>query len=227
MDTKELPKKQRIAYEQIRDLTNQLGASPSYEEIRLKLRLSSLSSIHRYLNILQRKGFLKLGEGKARSIKLLKPSDVPLDKQSGIPIRGIWKSDRCKFVAEEEGKTTTIPFGAFKSPVDFFIEAKVTSALPKKGMFFGDLLAVQCTNKFQPKEVVAVNADDRILVGIGNHRGKVRLLDLDCGGVVKSPYTIKKGDEILGIVIGVFRQGVTSKRRVNTREFVPTERASR
>src|SRR5215471_8888198 len=47
------------------------GYCPSFDEIRRGLRLSSLATVHKHLNNLERKSFIQRGTNKSRSIEII------------------------------------------------------------------------------------------------------------------------------------------------------------
>src|SRR6056300_697540 len=49
--------------------------SPSFEEMRINLGLSSKSGVHRLISSLEERGFIKRLHNKARAIKIIKDED--------------------------------------------------------------------------------------------------------------------------------------------------------
>ncbi len=57
---------------------NQRGYSPSFHEIGAGLRLSSLATVHKHLQSLERKGFIRRGRNRSRSVEVVAvPGHVP------------------------------------------------------------------------------------------------------------------------------------------------------
>jgi repressor LexA len=57
---------------------NRRGYSPSFEEIGESLRLSSLATVHKHLQTLERKGFIRRGYNQSRSVEVVAvPGTVP------------------------------------------------------------------------------------------------------------------------------------------------------
>jgi len=69
---KGLTKKQSGIYDYIKEYIEQNKYSPSYEEIKKKIKLASKSGVHVYVNALEERGWITRIRGKARSIKLIK-----------------------------------------------------------------------------------------------------------------------------------------------------------
>ena len=69
---KGLTKKQSGIYDYIKQYIEQNKYSPSYEEIKKEIKLSSKSGVHIYIKSLEERGWITRISGKARSIKLIK-----------------------------------------------------------------------------------------------------------------------------------------------------------
>lgn len=57
-----LTKKQKKVLEYIESYTQKHGFSPSHDETRKHLKLSSVSTVNHYMKILQEKGYIKRGK---------------------------------------------------------------------------------------------------------------------------------------------------------------------
>ncbi|PIQ35722.1 MAG: hypothetical protein COV32_00610 [Candidatus Yonathbacteria bacterium CG10_big_fil_rev_8_21_14_0_10_43_136] len=66
-----LTKKQKKVLDYIQDYTQKKGFSPSHDEIRKHLKLSSVSTVSHYMKILKEKGYIKHEKNTARSIETL------------------------------------------------------------------------------------------------------------------------------------------------------------
>jgi len=67
-----LTKKQKQVFDFINTYISENGISPTIEEIRKKLKLKAVSTIHEHINSLKDKGYLSKSENSARSIIVLK-----------------------------------------------------------------------------------------------------------------------------------------------------------
>ena len=67
--------KQSKLLEYLTEVLNKNKVSPSFEEIRISLGMSSKSGVHRLINSLEERGFIKRLHNKARAIKILKEED--------------------------------------------------------------------------------------------------------------------------------------------------------
>jgi repressor LexA len=68
-----LTKRQKQVYDFIADFVARNGYSPSFEEIGLGMKLSSLATVHKHISNLEKKGLLKRDYNRSRSIDILAP----------------------------------------------------------------------------------------------------------------------------------------------------------
>ncbi len=62
---------------------NRNGYSPSFEEMAKGLHLSSLATIHKHLQVLEKKGFIRRRYNQSRSVEVIAvPGSVPFEKSS-------------------------------------------------------------------------------------------------------------------------------------------------
>ena len=60
------------------EFINQRGYSPSFNEIGAGLRVSSLATVHKHLQSLEKKGFIRRGRNRSRSVEVVAvPGNVP------------------------------------------------------------------------------------------------------------------------------------------------------
>lgn len=82
-----LTKKQKQVFDFINAYISKNGISPTIEEIRKKLKLKAVSTIHEHINSLKEKGYLAKTENSARNLvirkKILTIKDI-LKRQSEI-----------------------------------------------------------------------------------------------------------------------------------------------
>ena len=67
-----LTKKQKQVFDFISTYLAENGIAPTIEEIRKKLKLKAVSTIHEHINSLKKKGYLSKSENSARSLVLRK-----------------------------------------------------------------------------------------------------------------------------------------------------------
>jgi SOS-response transcriptional repressor LexA len=67
-----ITKKQKQVFDFIHTYISENGISPTIEEIRKKLKLKAVSTIHEHINSLKAKGYLSKSENSARSLVVRK-----------------------------------------------------------------------------------------------------------------------------------------------------------
>jgi repressor LexA len=77
-----LTKRQKEVLDFLIGFINRKGYAPSFEEIAHSLDLSSLATVHKHVENLERKGFIRRGYNQSRSIDVLAvPGQVPFGKR--------------------------------------------------------------------------------------------------------------------------------------------------
>lgn len=66
-----LTKRQKQVLDLLVTFLNKHGYSPSYEEVARSLGLASLATVHKHLTTLERKGFIRRGHNRSRSIEVV------------------------------------------------------------------------------------------------------------------------------------------------------------
>jgi repressor LexA len=90
-----LTRRQKQVFDFLVDFINRHGYSPSFEEIGTGLGLSSLATVHKHMQTLEKKGFIRRSYNQSRSVEVVAvPGSVPF------------------------AKTAVRPFGRRKAPVE-------------------------------------------------------------------------------------------------------------
>src|SRR5437879_1461286 len=78
-----LTKRQKEVLDYLVAFETKHGYAPSFEEIGKGLKLTSLATVHKHINTLQKKGFIRRGYNQSRSIEIL--NRIPLEAvKSGL-----------------------------------------------------------------------------------------------------------------------------------------------
>ena len=86
---KKLTEKQLNIYKFIVRHTREAGFPPSYAEISGHFAFKSLNAVRSHLNLIEKKGYIRLGCGKARGIQLLHESkSTSKPREDSIPVLG-------------------------------------------------------------------------------------------------------------------------------------------
>ena len=81
-----LTRRQKQVFDFLVTFINRHGYSPSFEEIGSGLELSSLATVHKHLQTLEKKGFIRRGYNQSRSVEVVAiPASVPFAKTAVAP----------------------------------------------------------------------------------------------------------------------------------------------
>ena len=81
-----LTRRQKQAFDFLVDFINRNGYSPSFEEIGAGLGLSSLATVHKHMQTLEKKGFIRRSYNQSRSVEVVAvPGSVPFAKTAVRP----------------------------------------------------------------------------------------------------------------------------------------------
>jgi repressor LexA len=95
-----LTRRQKQVLDFLVGFINTHGYSPSFEEIGAGLELSSLATVHKHMQTLEKKGFIRRGYNQSRSVEVVAiPASVPFGKTAVRPY------GRRKSAADEDGAT--------------------------------------------------------------------------------------------------------------------------
>ena len=87
-----LTRRQKQVLDFLVGFINRKGYSPSFEEIGGKMGLSSLATVHKHLETLEKKGFIRRGYNQSRSVEVVAvPGSVPFAKTA---MRSIGRKSR-------------------------------------------------------------------------------------------------------------------------------------
>jgi len=87
-----ITKKQKQVFDFINTYISENGISPTIEEIRKKLKLKAVSTIHEHINSLKAKGYLSKSENSARSLTIKKKIKKYSFRHLGIAFYNIFTS---------------------------------------------------------------------------------------------------------------------------------------
>jgi len=84
-----LTRRQKQVFDFLVGFINRRGYSPSFEEIGAGLGVSSLATVHKHLETLERKGFIRRGYNQSRSVEVVAvPARVPFARTVVPPFGG-------------------------------------------------------------------------------------------------------------------------------------------
>lgn len=85
-----LTKKQHTLLMLIHDRLKEDGVAPSFEEMKVALELKSKSGIHRLINALEERGFIRRLPNRARALEVIK---LPEDEETAASANNLFKPD--------------------------------------------------------------------------------------------------------------------------------------
>lgn len=195
-----ITKKQKQIYDYIAQYINKYGYAPSLSEIRDKVKLSTISTIHGYISRLIKAGLLKRAKGVSRSIELVKNKavsmfEVPLigTITCGQPIEAIEIPDTTIEIAKDR---------RFQEGELYALKAKGNSMIGD-GIFDGDFLIVKKQEWAEDGDTAVAIIDDNeaTLKKYYKEKGRIRLQPAN---PAFNPI-YRKNVEIRGIVVKVIR----------------------
>src|SRR3989338_11079275 len=165
-----LTKKQKKVLDFIEFYTQKHGLSPSHDEMRKHLKLSSVSTVNHYMKILQEKGYIKREKNTARSAKVEKKESL-----ISIPFKGYIAAGQ-PIEAVEEFETITVPSNLIPQGEHFALGIKGNSMIDE-GIFDGDTIVIRKQNTVENGEtaVAMINGNEVTLKKIYREKNRIRL----------------------------------------------------
>ncbi|HUU13853.1 MAG TPA: transcriptional repressor LexA [Terriglobia bacterium] len=106
-----LTRRQKQVLDFLVSFINRHGYSPSFEEIGASLKLSSLATVHKHLQTLEKKGFIRRGYNQSRSVEVVAvPGSVPFARTA---MRGLGR----KSAARPAAAPGPLPLGNMEFPL--------------------------------------------------------------------------------------------------------------
>ncbi len=139
-----LTKKQKELLNYIQNFQTKNGVTPSYEEMKLALKLKSKSGIHRLVVALEERGFVKRLAHKARALEIIKDgiSNVKVsDKNKNNLVVGNFT----KNTTDDNNKLSTLPLLgkiAAGTPIEAIQHNDTSVDVPKEMMPIGESYAL-------------------------------------------------------------------------------------
>ena len=196
----ELAKKEKEIYEYIKKQIDEAGYPPSVREICTAVGLSSPSTVHRYINNLEEKGYIIKDGSKKRALKLAKQEDG-IDVLL-VPVVGTVAAGQP--ILAEENIEEYFPLSVdFAKNADMFMLKVRGESMINAGILDGDYVIVEQRKTAKNGEIVVALLDDSATVKtFYKEKDYIRLQPENDAF---EPIVVKDA-EILGNVSGVFRK---------------------
>ena len=196
-----LTKRQKEILDFVENYSQKKGYSPSFEEIRKKLKLASVSTIHFHISKLKQGGYLGKIENQARAISI--SSKEPMIK---IPLLGTIAAGQ-PIEAIENKETIAVPKSLISSSAEVYALRVIGESMIDENINDGDVVLVrqQETAENGQKVVALIDNHEATLKKFYKERGHIRLQPANKS---MEPLIFRNGRDvsIQGIVLDVIRE---------------------
>jgi repressor LexA len=204
-----LTKRQKEVLDFLVSFQNKKGYGPSYEEIARGLKLASLATVHKHIATLERKGFIRRGYNRSRSIEVLQlPRSVKaqvMDRAATeLPLLGRIAAGRPLESVEDR---ETISLSDFTRSKNVFVLQVKGESMREDHILNGDYIVVEPTQVANNGEIVValVSGEETTLKRFYREAaGKIRLqpANSEMDPIILPAVDVK----IQGRVLGVLRK---------------------
>lgn len=203
---KPLTKAQKRVIAAILDLSRKTGQSPTMEELRQALGLSSISSVQRHIDALRKKGAVKNEKHQPRSLELnFKPDEmvnVPLigNVACGTPLLAIQNIEAYISYRKSELKG---------NPKDYFFLKAIGDSMnaSKPKINDGDYVLIRKKNTAESGNRVVILIGDEVTIKKIELRNNIVILKPESTNQKNKPIILFENPLIQGIVINVIKKG--------------------
>jgi SOS regulatory protein LexA len=152
---KALTKKQREVLDFINQYIEKYNISPTIEEIRKKLKVKAVSTIHEHLQLLKEKGYINKDQNQSRSIHTQK--DLIFIK---VPLLGKISAGQPIDVYEEVEEYVTVQEDNVAKKDNLFALKVVGNSMIDEGIFDGDTVVIKKQSSAENGQTVVAIIDD-------------------------------------------------------------------
>jgi len=199
--TTELTSRQQQIMDFIHKHLQEKGYPPSVREIGKAVGLSSSSSVHSHLEILERKKLLRRDAAKPRAMEITK-SKLPSNGAVSLPLVGEIAAGQPVIAEENIESYMPLPAELVRGDESFILKVK-GSSMVEAGIFDGDYIVVRQQAMAQNGQVVVALLEDEATVKtFYKEKDHIRLQPQNSS---MQPIRVKN-PSILGIVVAVLRR---------------------
>ncbi len=151
-----LTKKQKRVFDFISTYRLETGISPTIEEVRRKLQLKAVSTVHEHISALRKQGYLAKGVSYTQSLRpqreIRTVVEIPIIGRiaAGMPIEAI----------EEFQETVTVSNPSIKSSNGHYALRVVGDSMIEDGIFDGDTVIIKRQSVAENGQTVVAIIDD-------------------------------------------------------------------
>ncbi|MBE6598415.1 MAG: transcriptional repressor LexA [Ruminococcaceae bacterium] len=163
-----LDQKEQLIFDYIKENIRKNGYSPSIRDIRTALGIKSTSTVHTYLERLERKGYIQKENGKSRTLRIegLMPEDYNPDENSGmVPLIGRVTAGQPILAVENYEGYIQYPAGLYRKPENDLFALRVSgTSMIEAGIHDGDIVIIEKTSTAENGDIVVALIDDEATV---------------------------------------------------------------
>jgi repressor LexA len=202
-----LTKRQKEVVEFIAKFVDENGFSPSYEEIARGLNLASLATVHKHINTLESKNYLKKSFNQSRSVDVAPKYLQEQRRQRGpveVPLMGRIAAGRPLEAIETRA---TLSFADFAKSADTFALEVRGDSMIEDHICSGDMILVEKAATARDGEIVValVDGNDATLKRFYREtNGMIRLQPANSG--MEPIYVHPETLQIQGRLLAVLRK---------------------
>jgi len=189
--------------------------SPTHEEIKRKLKLSAVSTVHQHIDVLIKKGYLNRVDNSARGIEIKKQSNDYVQ----IPLLGLITAGQPIEAIEEKQETIAVPKLNLPKSGDFFALKVLGDSMIDEHINDGDIVIIkkQSTAEQGDSVVALINNEEVTLKKIYIEKDKIRLQPANKN--IRPFYIDKDKLQIQGKVIDVIKSTTTPEiKKINQKK---------
>ncbi len=163
-----LDHKEQLIFDYIKENIKKNGYSPSIRDIRTALGIKSTSTVHTYLERLEKKGYIQKENGKSRTLRVegLLPEDYVPERNSGmVPLIGRVTAGQPILAVENYEGYIRYPEGMYRTPENDLFALRVTgTSMIEAGILDGDIVIIERTSTAENGDIVVALIDDEATV---------------------------------------------------------------
>ena len=197
-----LTRRQREIYDFIRDFVADKGYSPSLEEIGAHFQLSSVATVHKHVQHLVEKHYLRKAWNRSRSVE---PIEQASANTVSLPLAGVVAAG-LPIEAIEDVETIDVPRDLVPRRADCFVLRVSGDSMIDEQIRDGDFVIVESRSEARAGETVValIERQDATLKKFYRHGATVRLVPANPN---MKPIEVPAQDvEIRGVVRGLMRR---------------------
>ncbi len=197
-----LTRRQREVFDFIRRFVAERGYSPSLEEIGAEFGLSSVATVHKHVQHLVEKGFLRKAWNRSRSVE---PVDEPSVGTVPLPLLGVVAAG-APIEAIEQAESIDVPRDLVPSRGESFVLRVQGDSMIEEQIRDGDYVVVESRAEVRDGETVValIRGEDVTLKKLYRSGHNVRL---EPANAALQPIEVPARDvQVRGVVRGLLRR---------------------